>query len=125
MSIFKDSGFKDRQAHSADAKKALLEKFRAKPGADDPAVAARIAEREAIIRARQTRVAEKEAVRRAAEEKVAREKAEREEAERAAEAAREAKRAAEFAAREASRPRQIIRDVALYAERRASNTGRR
>ena len=38
MSGFKDASFLDRQAAAAAAKKAQLERFRAQPKADDPAV---------------------------------------------------------------------------------------
>ena len=48
MSGFREPGFADRQKAAQQAKKNLLEKFRAQPGADDPAVAARRAEREVI-----------------------------------------------------------------------------
>ena len=44
--------FNDRAAAAAAAKKALIENFRAKPPADDPAVQARAAERRAIAEAR-------------------------------------------------------------------------
>ncbi len=57
MSAFKGSLFTDRQSTSAAAKKALLEKFKAKPAADDPAVLARAAERRAIAEAREVRAA--------------------------------------------------------------------
>jgi len=48
MSGFREPGFADRQKAAQEAKKNLLNKFRAQPGLDDPAVAARRAEREAI-----------------------------------------------------------------------------
>ena len=43
MAAFKDPGFTERQKAAAEARKAALEKFRSKPGADDPAVLERIA----------------------------------------------------------------------------------
>ncbi len=41
MSGFKEPGFADRQKAAAQARANILEKFRARPGADDPAVKAR------------------------------------------------------------------------------------
>jgi len=48
MSGFKEPGFADRQKAAQQAKKDLLNKFRAQPGPDDPEVAKRRAEREAV-----------------------------------------------------------------------------
>lgn len=67
MSGYKDKGFSDRQKSSADAKKALLEKFRSKPGPDDPEFVARQQERLAIAAARDARMAERRAALEAAE----------------------------------------------------------
>src|SRR3954471_24665933 len=49
---FKDPGLADRLASATRAKTATLEKFRAKPWAEDPAVLKRQAERAAIQAAR-------------------------------------------------------------------------
>jgi hypothetical protein len=110
MSGFREPGFADRQKAAQQAKKNLLNKFHAQPGLDDPAVAARRAEREAIAanreKARLAREADKAEQKRRAEEaaaadaqRVAREK--EEEAARAAalEAEQKAKRDARYAAR--------------------------
>jgi len=67
----------DRQNASADAKKAMLEKFRASPGPDDPAVVERRAAREAMLAERAARAAQREAAKRAHEAELA-EQAERE-----------------------------------------------
>ena len=48
MSGFREPGFTDRQKAAQQAKRDLLNKFRAQPGHDDPDVAKRRAEREAI-----------------------------------------------------------------------------
>ena len=48
MGGFKEPGFADRQKAAQLAKKNLLNKFRAQPGPDDPAVAKRRSEREAV-----------------------------------------------------------------------------
>ena len=47
MSGFKEPSFADRQKAALEARKNILNKFRAKPGLDDPAVIQRQAEREA------------------------------------------------------------------------------
>ena len=87
MAGFKDQHFNDRRSASADAKKALLEKFRARPASDDPQVQARLAERQKIAEARAARAAERDAAKQAeAERKAA------EEAEAKARADREARR---------------------------------
>ena len=48
MSGFKEPSFADRQKAAQEARKNILNKFRAKPGPDDPAVMKRQAEREAL-----------------------------------------------------------------------------
>lgn len=106
MSSFKNPGFADRLGAAANAKKALLEKFREQPGADDPAVAERQAARQAAAIAREARAAERKAAREA--QKAA------EIAEQAAREANEAREAAERAERE----------VALEAERKAARDAR-
>jgi hypothetical protein len=110
MSGFKEPGFSDRQKAAQQAKQKLLEKFRSQPGANDPEVAKRRAEREAIAvnreKARLAREAEKVDQKRKEEEaaaaeaaRIAREK--EEEVARAAslEAEQKAKRDARYAAR--------------------------
>jgi len=110
MSGFKEPGFTDRQKAAQEAKKSLLNKFRSQPGPDDPEVAKRRAEREAIAASRAKARIEREAAeaerKRLAEEAAAAEAArlarEREEEEgRLAEleAEQKAKRDARYAAR--------------------------
>jgi hypothetical protein len=55
MSGFKEPGFADRQKAAEQAKKNLLNKFRAQPGHDDPDVAKRRANRDARYAARKDR----------------------------------------------------------------------
>ena len=43
MPAFKPDNFNDRQAAATKAREAKLEKFKAQPKADDPAVLARVA----------------------------------------------------------------------------------
>ncbi|UPY38636.1 DUF6481 family protein [Sediminicoccus sp. KRV36] len=64
---FKDT-FANRQTSAADAKRKLMERFRAQPGPDDPAVIARLAEQKAAGEARLLRQAEAQ---RRADEKAA------------------------------------------------------
>ncbi|SRR5579871_4342066 len=110
MSGFKEPGFADRQKSAQQAKQKLLDKFRSQPGADDPEVSKRRAEREAIAanreKAQLAREAEKAEQKRREEEaaaveatRIAREKDE--EANRLAtlEAEQKAKRDARYAAR--------------------------
>ena len=96
MSGFKEPGFTDRQKAAQNAKQSLLNKFRAQPGPDDPEVAKRRAEREAVA-------AKREAVRQAREAEKAEQKRREEEAARLAamEADQKAKRDARYAARKA------------------------
>jgi len=48
MSGFREPGFADRQKAAQEARKNLLNKFKSQPGPDDPSVAAKRAEREAL-----------------------------------------------------------------------------
>ena len=65
MSIFKEQGFGERLNTAANARKAMLDRFRARPTANDPAVLERQAARQAISRAREARIAERRATREA------------------------------------------------------------
>jgi hypothetical protein len=59
MSDFRDKGFSERLSTATNARNAMLERVRAKPGADDPAVAERRAARQAVSAARETQLAER------------------------------------------------------------------
>ena len=121
--------FRERQAASAKAKAALLEKFRAAPGPDDPERRARDEARVKIVEARDARAAEREAARIARERALA-EEAAREAERRAAEeraAAEAAERAACLKAEEEARiatEQKAARD-ARYAARKAAKKQRR
>lgn len=106
---FKGSKYEDRREAAADAKKALIERFKARPPADDPAVLARAAERKAIQEAREIRTVERARLK--AEDDVRR--AMEDTARHVAEAA-----AAEEAATRAAE--QTARDEAIRAERKAA-----
>jgi hypothetical protein len=112
MAGFKEPGFADRQKAAQQARQNILNKFRSQPGADDPAVIKRRAEREAIAAARaqakEARDAEKAEQKRREEEAAAAAAAQlaREQEEAAArlaelEAEQKAKRDARYAARKA------------------------
>ena len=61
MSGFKEPSFADRQKAAQEARQSILNKFRAKPGLDDPAVRQRQAEREAQAADAKRRKEEEEA----------------------------------------------------------------
>ncbi|RUU06063.1 hypothetical protein EOD23_14510 [Mesorhizobium sp. USDA-HM6] len=124
MAIYREKDIFERRNAANEAKKALLERFKAKPAADDPAVLARQAERKAILAARAIREAEKARLK---QEKLAREAAEKAEREAAAEAARiaaEEAAAAEAKIREAEENERIARLLADEAERKAKRDAR-
>src|SRR5215204_7396011 len=108
MTAYKGDSFNDRLAAAANAKKATLEKFRARPRPDDPAVLERMAAQKAVAEAREARAAERKAAREA--EKV------RQAAEAAARAAEREARAAEEADRQIS---EAARIAALDADKKA------
>ena len=122
--IYRDKSFAERRTAAIEAKKALLEKFKAKPAPDDPAVLAKQAERQAILEAREKRAAEKEKLR---QEKLAREAEDRAQREAAAEAARvaaEEAAQAEAKAREAEESERIARLLADEATLKAKRDAR-
>jgi len=108
---FSFNSFADRQAAAAEARQALLEKFKNRPSEDDPAMAAKKAERAAIVKARDEREAAKEATRAAEAARKAKIKAEIEAKEAAERTAREAQLEAERAAREAARANLVTRAI--------------
>jgi hypothetical protein len=113
MNAHKHDDFNDRNAAAINARKAALEKFRARPGPEDPAVLQRQAERAAIAAAREVRMAEREAARAAEAERLAAEEAARVAEEQAKQVALAAEKAAEAA-----------RAVALAAEQKAARDAR-
>ncbi|MCW6508333.1 DUF6481 family protein [Lichenifustis flavocetrariae] len=62
MSSFNHANFADRIKDAAKAKAAAVEKHKARPGADDPALIAKAAERRSLHEARVARAAEKDAI---------------------------------------------------------------
>lgn len=116
MKGYKDQKLNERLDRAAKAKQQLLEKFRAQPGPDDPAVVKRRQEQSEIARAREERmkaraeIKAKEAAERA--EREAREKAEREVRERREAVERLIRDAADKDSRKAERDRR-------YAARKA------
>lgn len=110
MRGLKEQNFRDRLSDSAAAKRATLERFRARPGADDPAVIAQREARQALVAAREQRIAE-----RAAAKEVARQRAADEAEARRAQAQREAEEAAR---------READAALALLAEQKAARDAR-
>ncbi|KQZ82962.1 hypothetical protein ASD64_08505 [Mesorhizobium sp. Root157] len=124
MAIYREKDIFERRNAANEAKKALLERFKTRPAADDPAVLARQAERQAILAARAEREAEKAKLK---QEKLAREAAERAAREAEAERARlvaEAKAAEEAKLRESEENERIARLLADEAERKAKRDAR-
>ena len=124
MAIYREKDIFERRNAANEAKKARLERFKAKPAADDPAVLARQAERKAILEARAVREAEKARLK---QERLAREAAEKAAREAAAEAARleaEEKAREEAALRDAEENERIARVLADEAERKAKRDAR-
>ena len=112
MSGFKEPGFAERQKAALKARENLLQKFRAQPRPDDPEVARRRGEREAIAANRVRVKQEREAAK--AEQKC------REEEAAAAEATRIAREKEEVAARQAQlEAEQKAKRDARYAARKA------
>ena len=105
----KGSTFEDRRNAAADAKKALVERFKARPAADDPTVQAKAAERKAIQEARDIRQAERSRV-----------KAEEQARLNAADEARKIADAAAHAEAEARLVDTARRDEEIRAERKAA-----
>ena len=109
----KNANFGNRMNAAAAARKAMLERFHARPGPDDPAVQEQQAARKAVSDAREVRMAERAAAR---------------EAEAQRQAAEQAAKAAEQAAREAEDQRlaaeAAAQAVALEAERKAARDAR-
>jgi Family of unknown function (DUF6481) len=106
MSGFKEPSFADRQKAAQQARQNILNKFRSQPGADDPAVVQRQAEREAQAADR-------------AKAKLAREAAKAESKLREAEAAA-------LAAAQLAREKEeaAAKELALEAERKAARDAR-
>jgi hypothetical protein len=109
----KDVNFGDRQKAAATAKAALLEKFRAQPKPDDPAVLERQAAQLKVEAAREARAAERKIAQKA--------EADRKAAEAAAKLAEQEALAAAEAARVAAEAEAAI---ALKAQQKAARDAR-
>ena len=110
---YKNDDFNNRLSTAANAKTALLEKFRARPGPDDPAVIARRAAQAEIEAARDVRIAERKRAREAEAVRLA--------AEQAALAAEQKAKDVELLARKAE---EIARAAARAAEAKAARDAR-
>jgi Family of unknown function (DUF6481) len=116
----KGAGFVDRIAAQAEARKAVLEKFKARPGPDDPEVKARQA---AAVAKEAERQEKREAAKVAKLQREAEEKIAQAEAAAAKKAAEEALYAAEVAAAEELELKQKADRDARYAARKAKKKG--
>lgn len=116
--------FISRRDSSANAKKVLLERFKARPGPDDPIMRQRQIERQAIAEARAARDVEKAAARAEKERLAVLERARIEEERRLAEVARESERRAELARIEAERPRKVLQEAVQYMRMRSAGKRR-
>jgi hypothetical protein len=117
MSSHNDQRFQDRLSRAAEAKSAMLARFKRAVDPENPAAIEKRREREAIAAARAEREAKRQAARQEHERELARQAA------LAAEAAAEAARAAaEQAAREAAE--QAQREEALKAEQKTARDAR-
>jgi hypothetical protein len=98
MKAFRSPTFSERLHTATTAKKAALERFRARPASNDPAVVEQRAARQAAAATREVRAAERLEARRA----------------------EEVGQAAELAAREARQLREADEQVVLEAQRKAA-----
>lgn len=124
MAIYREKNFSERLGASNEAKRALLEKFKTRPAADDPAILAKQAERKTILEAREKREAEKARLK---QERLAREAVEREERHKLDEEARlkaEAEAAELARARDAEEAERVAGLLALEAEQKAKRDAR-
>lgn len=74
MAFAKRNEFNDRRDDSANARKTMLERFKARTPANDPGLLAKQAERVAVAEARDKRRSERDAIRKAEAERIAAEK---------------------------------------------------
>lgn len=124
MAIYREKDFHERRNAANEAKRALLDRFKARPTEDDPEVLARKAERQAILEARAIREAEKARLKQEKMAREAAEKAAREAAEAEARRIAEEAAAAEAKAREAEETARIALVLADEAERKAKRDAR-
>jgi membrane protein involved in colicin uptake len=120
MSGFRDKGFGDRLSTAETARKAMQQRFQAKAGADDPALAERRAVRQAMSVAREARQVEREATKLAERTREVAEREARETAERELRLVQDARELLEGAERQATlkADQKAARD-ARYAARKA------
>ena len=110
MKGYKEKTFNDRLSAAQEARHAALERFRSRPGPDDPEVAKRREERMAISAAREVRDRDRKAVK---------------EAEAAVRAEQEAKDKVEREARERREAiEKVIREAGEAAERKKARDDR-
>lgn len=124
MNQRKNETVSDRLSSAAKAREAMLERFRSRPGPDDPAVKERLEAQKAIIAARDARNAERRAAQEREAARIATEKLElkkQQEREAAEEVIRQARKAAEIASADAD---YKARALALAAKQKAARDAR-
>lgn len=124
MNQRKNETVSDRLSSAAKAREAMLERFRNRPNADDPAVVERLEAQKAIIAARDARNAERRAAAEVEAARIAAEKAElkrQQEREAAEELVRQARKVAEIATADAD---YKSRALALAAKQKAARDAR-
>jgi len=124
LALYREKDIFERRTAANEAKKALLERFKARPSDDDPGVLARKAERQAVLEAREQRAIEKERLRKEREALEAAERARREAEEAERRKLEEERLAAEARARELAENERIAVDLATEAERKAKRDAR-
>ena len=124
MPIYREKDFSERISAQSEAKRALLDKFKSRPSADDPRMLAKQAERKAILEARAIRETEREKLKQERLVREAKERAEREAAEEAARLQAEAAAQEEAKRREIEENERVSRLLADEAERKAKRDAR-
>ena len=121
MIAYKKDGFSERLTSAQKARTDMLERFRARPGPDDPAVIARKAEQAAIEVAREIRQTERKAAKEAEALRLAVEQA----ALRAEEEAKAVEAAAQVVEDKAKAAARVLEQKAARDARYAARAARR
>ena len=122
--ILKVADLAERRKTAEAAKALLLDRFRARPPADDPEVVARAAERLAVAQAREARIAERERAAQARREEIEAARAARQRAREEAEAEAAAAAQAEVMARQKADLDRAGRVMADESARKAQRDAR-
>jgi hypothetical protein len=124
MAAFRETAFQDRLKSQQTARQAMLERYRSRPSEDDPAVAERLAQRQAVVAAREARRAEKEAAKAAERARLEEERRLREEEEARLEALRLAEEEERLAKERAEAEARNSQIAMLLAQQKAARDAR-